>query len=406
MNSKFLLTAALISTSVLATAQQKDNLAYAITGKPANAYFWADIKQIDITTGKVVKTLFEADKTKYTTTFINKVDGDAAKINPTAYGTAACALDTRHNRLYFAPMHFSEIQYLDLSKNEANFTVVKKRIVPAQGTSAYLTEDAQITRMVIAPDGYGYALTNDANHLIRFSTDKKNTVEDLGKLSDATADASVSIHEKYGSWGGDMVADAFGKLLIVSAKHNVFSIDVNDKTATHIGAITGLPVNYTTNGVVVNNDGNLVVSSANVFDGLYTVDIKTLAATKIVSDDKTFNASDMANANCLNQKEYDAMKATGTVENSITTKKSAAVFPNPVVGNKFNVIFKNQPAGTYNVVLTDISGKAMQTNSVSITKGEETKTININGRHVRGFYMVKVLNASKKLVSTEKVVLD
>ena len=114
MNCKFLLSATFISASLFASAQQQTT-AYAITGKLNNSYFWADIKQVDITTGKVIKTLFEADKTKYNTTFLNATDNNnSAKINPTAYGVAACALDTRHNRLYFAPMHFSEIQYLDL----------------------------------------------------------------------------------------------------------------------------------------------------------------------------------------------------------------------------------------------------------------------------------------------------
>ena len=32
-----------------------------------------------------------------------------------------------------------------------------------------------VTRMVIAPDGNGYAITNDANTFIRFSTGKKPT---------------------------------------------------------------------------------------------------------------------------------------------------------------------------------------------------------------------------------------
>jgi len=38
--------------------------------------------------------------------------------------------------------------------------------------------------MVIASDGNGYGLSNDANHLIRFTTGKNPTISDLGAISD------------------------------------------------------------------------------------------------------------------------------------------------------------------------------------------------------------------------------
>ncbi|MGG9972365.1 T9SS type A sorting domain-containing protein [Ferruginibacter sp. SUN002] len=410
MNCKFLLSATFISATLFANAQEQATTAYAITGKSNNIYYWADIKQIDISSGKILKTLFEADKTKYNTAFLDKADFDNARINPTAYGTAACALDTRHNRLYFAPMHFSEIQYLDLSKEEVNFTVVKKNLIAKPANSAFQSEEAQLTRMVIAADGFGYALSNDANHLIRFSTDKKATVTDLGAITDEK-NSAISIHEKIEAWGGDMVADAFGNLIVVSARHNVFSIDVNTKTAKHIGSITGLPENYTTNGVVVDTDGNLVVSSANVLDGLYNVNSKTYVATKVKSEEKSFNASDMANANLLSQKQYNEMHGIAPggcipAENATEVKKGSKVFPNPITSNKFNIQFNNLEAGTYNVVLTNISGKVLQTSVIDLAKGETSKAVTIGQKPIRGFYLVKIINASKKIVSSEKVLIN
>ncbi len=336
-------------------------------------------------------------------------NNNTAKINPTAYGVAACALDTRHNRLYFAPMHFSEIQYLDLSGKDASFTVVKKNLIPTPAATIYQPEETQLTRMVIAADGYGYTLSNDGNHFIRFSTAKKPVVEDLGKITDEKG-AAISIHEKDAAWGGDMVADAFGNLIVISAKHNVFSIDINAKTAKHIGAITGLPENYTTNGTVVDANGNLIVSSANVFDGLFSVDTKTLVATKIISDEKNFNASDLANGNLLSQKQYDQMHsimAGGCVVTPANAEaRKATVYPNPVTSNKFNVQFNNLDAGDYNVVLTNISGKSLQTTPITLSKGETTKTVTIGQKPIRGFYLVKVINASKKTVSTERILIN
>ena len=90
MNCKFLLSTTLISVSMFATAQQQTT-AYAITGKSDNRFYWADIKQVDLTTGKVIKTLFEADKTKYTLSFTDKTASNNSNIQPTGYGAAACA---------------------------------------------------------------------------------------------------------------------------------------------------------------------------------------------------------------------------------------------------------------------------------------------------------------------------
>ena len=129
MKCKFLLSAAFIVISFSSTAQFASKT-FAITGKANNVFFWADIKQVDITTGKVSKTLFEADKTAFKITSTDKSAMAVKSINenPTGLGVAACAFDTRHNRLYFATMHFSDIRFLDLGKPDANFTTVKKNV--------------------------------------------------------------------------------------------------------------------------------------------------------------------------------------------------------------------------------------------------------------------------------------
>src|SRR5688572_4098015 len=174
MKCKLLLSATFLTASLFSIAQNASRT-YAITGKSNNNFFWADIKQVDISNGKVNKVLYEADKTTFKTDNLDKSStaSRAADNNPTGFGVAACALDTRHNRLYFATMHFSDIRYIDLSQPGASFITVKKNAVGTLAKGGYQTEESHITRMVIAADGYGYALTNDANHLIRFSTGNK-----------------------------------------------------------------------------------------------------------------------------------------------------------------------------------------------------------------------------------------
>jgi Secretion system C-terminal sorting domain len=409
MRQKILLFTSFLFLTLISVAQ-KAKRTYAVTGKSNNKFVWADIKQIDIATGKVVNTLFESDKTTFKSRALDRsAEGSKDIKNPTGFGVAGCALDERNGRLYFAPMHFSEISFLDLNETEASFTTVKKHILPVSSVGAYVAEEDQLSRMVIAADGYGYALTNDANHLIRFSTGRKTTVEDLGALIDAESNTGISIHNKCTSWGGDMLADAFGKLVVISANHNVYTIDPGSKIATFAGTITGLSANYTTNGAVVDNDGSIVVSSANVFDGLYRVNFKDLKAVKIPSDEKGFNASDMANGNFLLQQEADAVTKfdfSNAVLPKLAQDATARVYPNPVAGNQFNVLFENQKAGRYTILLTDIAGKILQSKVVNIAKDGQVESIRFVNKIARGTYLVKVVSENKVSAFSEKVIVQ
>ncbi|MDO9376931.1 MAG: T9SS type A sorting domain-containing protein [Ferruginibacter sp.] len=406
MKCKLLLSATLLSLSISSLAQDASRT-YAITGKASNNFFWGDIKQVDISTGKVNKTLFEADKTTFKFNNLDKSStaARASDNKPTGFGVAACALDTRHNRLYFATMHFSDIRYIDLSQPGASFTTIKRDVVANPAKGGYQTEENHITRMVIGADGNGYALTNDANHLIRFSTGNKAVIEDLGNLVDDESSKGISIHNKCTSWGGDMVADAFGKLVIVSANHNVFSIDPASRIVTHKGVISGLPANFTTNGAAVNDEGLLVVSSANVFEGLYKLSMKDLVASKVASTEAPFNASDLANGNFLNQKEANDLIRFDNIKPRLGLT-DGRVYPNPSSGSQFNILFENQPTGKYTILLTDLAGRALQSKVVSIAKPGQVETMRVTGKTARGMYLVKVLTDSKQLAFSEKLVIQ
>lgn len=397
------------SATLLCSAQQNSRT-YAITGKQGNNFYWADIKQVDIASGKVVKTLFESDKTAF-----KKTDLDASvallksqPVNPTGLGVAACAIDTRHNRLYFALMHYSEIQYLDLDKSTASFTTIKKNVVPSAITkNNFIPEESQLTRMVIGADGYGYAVSNDGNHFIRFTTGKKPEVADLGNLIDAESNSGISVHNKCSSWGGDMLADAFGNLVLVTASHNVFTINPSSRVATFKGTITGLPANYTTNGAVVNDDGDIIVSSANVFDGLFKLNYNDLKAVKIAGSENSFNASDLANSNLLLQKEKDASVKYGDVKIIAANFDLAGtkVYPNPVTTNQFNVAFDKQAAGKYTIVFADLSGRLIQSKVVNVVGTSQVETIRANKKLLPGTYMIKVIDKNKRLAFSDKLIV-
>lgn len=407
MNPKLLLCIFFISFTIQSYSQA-GNKAFAITGKAANRFVWTDIKQIDISNGKLIKTLYESDKTFFKTSSLDQTVAarPEANGNPTGFGIAACAFDARHNRLYFAPMHFSEISYIDLNKSEISFTTVKRNILPAK--NKYMAEENQLSRMVMGADGFGYALTNDGNHLLRFSTGKNPVVEDMGALLDAESNKGISVHNKCSSWGGDMLADAFGKLVIVSANHNVYTIDVKTKIATYTGTIAGLPANYTTNGAVVDDNGDIIVSSANVFEGLFKVNYKELKAVKLETEDKSFNASDMANANLLLQKDADEMvkfDISKQVLPLFTAAGDAKIFPNPVINNQVNILFDGEPAGRYSIQLTDIAGRILLVKDVTVT-GRQRESIQFIKRLTNGTYIVKVVNNKKELTFIDKIIVQ
>ncbi|MEX0635421.1 MAG: T9SS type A sorting domain-containing protein, partial [Ferruginibacter sp.] len=301
------------------------------------------------------------------------------------------------------------LRWLDLNiKNETPQFYTASSPVIDFGTS--IDEASHITRMVIAADGYGYALTNDGNHFIKFTTGKNPVITDLGNLIDNEKNNAVSIHNKCTSWGGDMLADAFGKLYVISANHHVFVIDINSRVSTHKGVITNLPNNFTTNAAAVNEAGEIVVGSANVFAGYYKLNLTDLKATPIEGSDKTYNASDLANGNLLFQKEADAAKQNALTTSALPVNtfgnSDQRVFPNPVISNNFNVIFDTQKAGNYYITLSDLSGRILQTEKVNMGKVQQTENVQLKSRAAKGMYFVTVVDEGKQLLFKEKIIIQ
>jgi hypothetical protein len=131
-----------------------------------------------------------------------------------------------------------------------------------------------------------------------------------------------------------MIADAFGKLYVISANHAVYVIDPLTRIATYMGHIQGLPGGYTTNAAAVNDEGNIVLASANMFDGYYTMKINDLKAVKMEGSDVKYNASDFANANLLLQKEANNLlnsKVVPTASVPVDAKVSSCEVFGPVI---------------------------------------------------------------------------
>jgi hypothetical protein len=399
MNRSLLLTTTLVCLSFFCVAQLA-NKTYAITGDGNAGYAWRNIREVNINNGQTTKTILDASSTQ------KNVLSNAA----TESMVAAAAFDRYQNKLFFAPMKSAELRWIDIDSKNSNepYKSIKNNVL----SNLNLNDEANhVTRMDIALNGNGYAITNDANHLIQFTTGPKITITDLGSVIDAPENKDVSIHNKCTSWGGDMVADAFGKLYIISANHHVFELNIESRIAKHVGMITGLPNNFTTNGAAVNDEGNIVVSSANSFDGYYQFKINDFAATKIEGSDKTYNASDLANGNLLFQKEANAANEFAMlvdIKNSQSFYQYGGthVFPNPIVSKEFKVYFENQNSGLYTIVLSDLSGRSLMNKVVNVSSKSQVETVQLKTVVGKGMYFVKAFDATKNIVFTEKVLVQ
>jgi lipocalin len=417
MNFKLLLTAGLVATTFVAGAQSA-NRGYAITGDGNKDYMWMNIRQVDLSTGQVDKTIFDRTKSNFTITdveakktfnqsTINDGSGLTGPQFPTSSFVAAAAYDKRNEKLFFVPMRMGQLRWMDANvKNDApSFYSVA---IPSYVPSGNMEEANNITRMVISSDNSGYAVTNDGNHLYKFTTGRKPVVTDLGALVDAEENKGLSIHNKCSSWGGDMIADAYGKLYIISATKNVFVVDVNTRITTFKGNISGLPANYTANGAAVDADGNVILSSATAFVGYYKMSIADLAAKKIEGSDEVYNASDLASGNLLFQKEADEARANSfakLVPANTSVINENTVYPNPVIGSSFNVALSGKLQGNYTIVITDLAGRAMQATKIGLTKGQQTQQVNLTNRPSKGTYLVKVLDEKGAEILSDKLMI-
>jgi len=405
--------------------QKKQTTAYAITSSEKGNYNWTDVKLIDFSTGSVTRSVFDSKQTNFTvynartgkeikfTTAQNATTantGTATAVNtattvntnlPVVSLSAACAYDQRHNRLYYAPLFMNQLRYIDLnSPTPKIYYFDNEQLTPATDLN---NEANHITRMVMGADGSGYALSNDGNHLIRFTTGKHPLILDLGALQDDVSNEQLSVHAKTTSWGGDMVADAANNLYVVSAYHHVFKVNISSRIATHVAEIQGLPATFTTNGAVVDDNGNLIVSSANTAEGYYSVDMHTWQAMPIKITGTVFNASDLANSNLA----FANDKTTVPLFNrAIIRNDKIALYPNPVSTPQLYISFNGKESGRYTIQLMDLTGKVISEKVVDIIGGGQVVPMTMYSTLAKGPYMVKVLNEIKKTVFTDKLLVQ
>lgn len=403
----------LITTSL--SHAQNDRFAYAITDLTKEGTSWNALRRIDLQTGRYSDVLLNGTDAKTIVydaaskkQLVQQADAKYGTMlqSPFATGVAAAAYDRKHNRLYFTPMFVDQLRYIDLK-------TMKVYYVSGAFTklgNMHNDEAKIITRMVIGPDGYGYAVSNDASMLIRFSTGKKKTsVQQLGTLIDDPSNKGISIHTRGSSFGGDMVSDDKGNLFIMTAKNNVFTVNTQSKVTRYLGEIKGLEQNFTVNGAVVDGDGNLLVSSAVDATKYYLVNPVNWNAIPYKSVSGIFRSSDLANSNYLSTKKTPKLNRS-EIQRLIRPEEKLAnqisVYPNPVATSSIKLQFNKVPAGNYIVELRDVLGRTVMQRRISILSQNQIQELKFERRNSNGIYMVKLFDAANQSVFTQKLVVQ
>lgn len=339
---------------------------------------------------------------------------------PFSTNSAAAALDRKHDRLYYTPMNIAQLRYIDLKSGKIYY--FEGETFGALKHSGDVQN--QITRMVFGSDGNGYALTNSADHLIRFTTGKNPTITDLGSLTDDPANVKSSVHSS-GGYGGDMVADAKGSLYLITANRNVFKINIETKVATHLGAIQGLPRGFSTNGAMVEEGSKVIVASSESTVGYFRFDLTTMQAERVSPEGEVYNASDLANGNLLfekkkkDKKDKDeevtpeaktekpeiASRGEQTTEAALE-KGVISVYPNPVTNGVVKLGFSEQPAGRYSVQLLDISGRLVGAKEVTVNSESQVEEFRFPELNVKGNYLIRVTSEQNRVNVTNKIVVQ
>ena len=395
----------------LITYSQNDRFAFAITDLQATGSGWNALRKLDLKSGEFTTVLLNGSdaslaaydvSTRKTWKALPDIKFGDYMQAPFSTGVAAMAYDKKNNRIYFTPMFIDQLRYIDL-KTMKVFYVTDQPFTKLG--SMHNDEGKVITRMVINPDGTGYAISNDANTFIRFTTGKKLEITQLGSLVDDPSNGGVSIHNRCSSWGGDMIADNEGKLYILSARNSVYKIDVETKAAKLLGYIKGLPQDFTTNGAVVTTEGKVLVSSAVNGNAYFLVDPKDWSATQYESKAGIFRSSDLANSNYLQTKPKNITQSEIITRKDIIVPGKIQIYPNPA-NNQFTLQFGKIPTGNYNIEMTNATGQIVMQRAVNVQSEDQVETIPIKSSYARGVYLVKVSGSNNVSVFSQKLVVQ
>jgi hypothetical protein len=401
---------------------QPDRFAYAVTAINKKGSEWVALRRLDTRTGEFSSMLLNLsdkdlalyDLSTYKPVFKKEMaipvtgaaDLSGAPDNNSPQpalnsSVAAIAYDKKTNRLYYIPMNTDQLRYVDLST--MTVSGVMDQSFSKAGNYVFQTA-SPITRLVIAPDDYGYTITNDGNHLIRFTTKGTPTLTDLGELVDNPLNNEMTIHNACANSGGDLVADDAGHLYLITASNRVFNVDITTRMTSFMANISGLPQQFTTNGAAVDENGKLLVTSSVYTDAYFIVDPETWTASPFPTNHDIYGSADLANSNVLRTK---STAASNLFLNEPPEKFSKIkVFPDPVLFDEINIQFNDLPPGNYTIQMANVLGRKVLEQKVTIVRHTQTATLHISGYMAQGLYYVRILDKNDNVVGVQTLAVE
>lgn len=371
---------------------QEHKSAYAVTDSVRDGLKWNFLRTIDLRTGAYSNILLRLLSN-------NELASAISTNNFMCNGVAAIAHDKKNKRLYYTPMLIDRLSYIDLK-------TMKTHIVTNNFTGLMPKASGQgniITRMVIADDDKGYALTNDGRHLIRFTTKNNPAITDLGSLVDAPGNNEMSVHNSCSSFGGDIIADDDDHLYLFTFSNHVFKIKIATKVARYMGTITGVPAGFTTSGAAVDHHNKIVIVSSVDASDVYTVKLNTLVASGLNANNP-WHAADLANTNILETRNKDNKELL--VNSSSLDIGEIVLFPNPVTAGEFKIQFDILDPGKYTVDVIDANGQLAVKKEFNAGGKVNFISVSLPASMSKGIYIVRMADQNNKTVFSDKIILQ
>lgn len=403
---KTYLYAAALFGSLSVQAQQKEIFFASSSADLPNQ--WLNIQSMQLSEDQPMKTIYDFRQSGsillngYTSRPFNT---GTLQSEPTETMVAATAYSNDSRRLFFVPMKKAELRWVEWdAKGIPSFYAVTS---PLLGQLDMEKPENQITRMTVGVDGFGYALTNDGNHLIRFTTGPKPTIIDLGNLIDASSNGQQTVHSQCASWGGDLVAAADGSLYLITLRNHIYHISVKNRIATYKGVITGLPENFTSNAAAATANGDLLVGCSNGNQNCFIVDVQNFQARPAFTRQPgNMNFSDLASGFFLFSRFQPSNVNQNNADLFTAESYQLSVFPNPVTEKVFRLNFKQSNTGLHTVQVRDLSGQLILQTNVNISGRGQAFTFNLPSETAGGMYLVRVTDHTDKIVHVSKLVVQ
>jgi hypothetical protein len=156
--------------------------------------------------------------------------------------------------------------------------------------------------------------------------------------------------------------------------------------------------------MAVSGDGEVVLSSANLANSYFRLNVSTLQATAFnKTGTNIYNTSDLANSGLLFQSQVAKVDAKSIESRGANL---VSVYPNPVANKVFNVRLDKVPAGQYNLVLTDALGRAVVSRSLTVSTFGQVERVTLPRGAAGGMYMLKLTGDDNRSVYNDKLVVQ